>query len=206
MKKFILPIFIILLTTAISDVKAQDAPAPAPPPVPDAPVLRDDSIRLRSVEMERARRDAAKRNSNPDAPVVNSEIDKKYPEIKEDYEGLQLSQMAIVKAYTMSENVDYKAINASANKINKHAKRLNSNLFAEEKKKKKDKEKDEEKEIKSVRDLIVELDNAIGAVATSKMFQNLRVVDPEVAKKTQTDLMNVMRISSELSEAAGKMK
>lgn len=205
MKKFILPIFIILLTTAISDVNAQDAPAP--PPVPDAPVLRDDNIRLRSVEIERARRDAAKKNTDQNAVAVNSEIEKKYPEIKEDYEGLQLSQMAIVKAYTTNEKIDYETIAISADKINDHAKRLNSNLFAKEKKKKKEKNKDsEENQAKSVRDLIVELDNAIGAVATSKMFQNLRVVEPEVAEKTQADLMNVMRISSELSEAVGKMK
>lgn len=204
MKNIILPVLTIILTVSAIGVNAQDAPAP--PPVPDAPVLRDDNIRLRSVEMERARRDAAKKDTDPNAATVNSEIEKKYPEIKEDYEGMQLSQMAIVKAYTMSENIDYKAINASADKINKHAKRLNSNLFSSDPQKKKDKDDDEEKEEKSVRDLIVALDNAIGAVASSKMFQNLRVVDPEVANKTQADLMSVMKISSELAEAAGKMQ
>lgn len=196
MKKFILPISLFLLALMTTSVNAQE-----PPATPDAPVLRDDNIRQRSIEMERIKRDANKKSSNK--PAVRSDIETKYPQIKEDFEGIQLSQQAIIKAYSNGEKIDYKTISSSAKQINKHAKRLNSNLFTETKKKKK---KDKEKKPKSVRDLIVELDNAIGAVITSKMFQNLRVVDPQIAEKTQADLMNVMRISSELSEITKKMK
>jgi hypothetical protein len=172
------------------------------PTAPATPVVRDDDIRLRSVEMERIKREAAKKDS--EAVVVNNEIDKKYPEIKEDFEGMQLSQAAVIKAYTTTDPIDYATIAASAEKINKNAKRLNSNLFISKIKSKKDDK--EEKKTETVRSLIVALDNAIGAVATSKMWQNLRVVDPEVAKKTQDDLARVMVISEELSEVAKKMK
>lgn len=201
MKKNILAILVIILAAAATGINAQEAPPP--PAVPDAPVLRDDSIRMRSVELERVKREAAKRDTGPGA--VNEGIDKKYPEIKEDFEGMQFAQMEIVKAYTMSDQIDYEAIASAAGKITKHARRLDSNLFVSKIKDKKKEDEDEEK-AKSVRDLIVELDNAIGRVATSKMFQNLRVVDPEIAKKTQLDLYGVMRISTELAEEAEKMK
>lgn len=195
MRKIILLITFVFALTYI--INAQ--PPTEVPSAPATPVVRDDNIKLRSVELERVKRDAAKRDS--DAVVVNRNIDKKYPEIKEDFEGIQLSQAAIIKAYTTSKTIDYAMIEASAKKINKHAKRLDSNLFSTRGKLKKDKKKK-----KTVKDLIVELDQAIGDVAGSKMFQNLRVVEPRVAKKTQNDLLKVKRISKKLSAEAKKMK
>jgi hypothetical protein len=199
MRKTILILTFIFVLTGL--VIAQ--PPTETPSAPGTPVLRDDSIRQRSIEMERARRDL-KKGSEPDAVTVNSEIDQKFPEIKEDFEGMQMSQAAIIKAYSTGEKIDYALIEASAEQITKNAKRLDSNLFSEKGKiKSKDKKKEEEK---SIRDLIVALDKAIGAVATSKMFKNLRVVEPEVAKNTQGELMKVVMYSDLLSDAAKKMK
>ncbi len=207
MKKYIIQQLTIILAVgaaAAVGVYAQDAPTPpSPPPVPDTPVVRNDDIRLRSVELERIKREAEKNESAKTETAVKDDLEKKYPEIKEDFEGIQISQAAIVRAYTTGEKIDYSLIHSSAEQINKHARRLNSNLFNSENAEEKKKEHKEEKaETKSVRDLIVELDNAIGAAVSSKMFENLRVVDPEVAKKTQTDILAIERLSSELSKAA----
>lgn len=200
MKKIILLVTFILLATFLT-IAQEPADIPA---APATPVLRDDNIRMRSVDLERAKQDAAK--NNVEATTVTDDIEKKYPEIKEDFESMQLSQAAIIEAYTMSQKIDYAIIEASAGKINKNAKRLDSNLFlSKTKEKTKDKDKDE-KETKSIRNLIIDLDNAIGDVTTSPMFQNLRVIDSEVAKKTQADLAKIMSLSDELSEAAKKMK
>ncbi len=196
MKKIILSMFVIFAASVFSNVSAQVAP----PGAGDTD-LRDNNVRMRSNELERIKRDGDKTTS---ASPMNSEIETKYPEIKEDFEGIQMSQAAIIKAYSTGENVDYKQIKTSAEEIGKNAKRLDSNLFSAklEKKDKKDKNKAE----KSVRDLIVDLDNAIGDFVESAMFQNLRVVDPEVARKAQLDLANVLEISNKLSKEAGKMK
>lgn len=204
MKKSSLLVLTVFLLGIITVINAQDPP---PTPVaPAAPVLRDDNIRLRSVELERAKREAAKENAKNDSVTVNTELDAKFPEIKEDFEGMQVSQSEIVKAYTTNETIDYQTIKLSADKINKHAMRLNSNLFTTKAKKEKDEQKGGKMKAETVRDLIVALDNAVGAVAASKMFQNLRIVEPEVAEKTNADLAAVIRISAKLSKAAEKMK
>lgn len=196
MKKLGLSTFLFFFCAVFSSLIAQAKP--------DSD-LRDDSIRMRSNDLEQTKRDAAKNNSGS-ASQMNYEIDKKFPEIKEDYEGIQLAQEAIVKAYTTGEKINYEQIEKSARDITKNALRLNSNLFvskAEIKKEKTDKKDEKEK---SVKDLIVELDNAIGGFASSAMFQNLRVVDQKVADKAQSDLAQIIKISRELSKEAGKMK
>ncbi len=194
MKKIILSTFVIFAASVFSNVSAQVAP----PGAGDTD-LRDDNVRMRSNELERIKRDSDKTTS---ASPINSEIDTKYPEIKEDFEGIQMAQAAIIKSYSTGENIDYKQIKTSAEEIGKNAKRLDSNLFSAKLEKKADKNKAE----KSVRDLIVDLDNAIGDFVLSTMFQNLRVVDPEIAQKTQLDLANIMELSNKLSKEAGKMK
>lgn len=202
MKKVIYSIFLILTVSLTTNVWGQsNAPA-----VADNANPQDTNIKMRSVELERAKRED-ERNATAYEVAINSDIETKFPQIREDFEGIQTSQSAIIKAYSTGEKVDYATIESSAMEINKSAKRLDSNLFAEKWDDSKDKSKDEEKEqAKSVRTLIVELDNSIGELVTSSMFQNLRVVDPEVAKKARTNLANIMQISDELAKEAKKLK
>ena len=198
MKKIILSALVIFAASIFSNVFAQET---MPAGASDSD-LRDNNVRMRSNELERIKREADKSGTT----TMNAEIDTKFPEIKEDFEGIQMSQAAIIKAYSTGENIDYKQIKNSADEINKNAKRLDSNLFSSKLEKKDKSNKEEEKKTKSVRDLIVDLDNSIGAFTQSAMFQNLKVVDPEVAKKAQLDLANIMEISDKLSETAKKMK
>lgn len=121
-------------------------------------------------------------------------------------EVIQMSQAAIIKTYSTGEKIDYNQIKTSAEEMNKNAKRLNSNLFSSKLEKKEKSKKDKDEQTKSVRDLIVDLDNAIGDFTQSTMFQNLKDVKPEVAKKAQLDLANVVEISNKLSETVSKMK
>lgn len=199
MKKLILSVLVLFALAVFSNINAQETP----PGAGDSD-LRDNDIRLRSNELERIRRDAHK--SDNSASLMNSEIDAKYPQIKEDFEGMQITQAAIIKAYTTGEKPDYKTIEASAQELKAKAKRLESNLFSSKMETDDKDSADKEKKTKSVRNLIVELDNAIGQFVSSTMFQNLRVVDPEVAKKAQSDLVLIMDLSDQLSKEADKMK
>jgi hypothetical protein len=206
MKKSILLFLIVCAAAIFSNVAAQqETPAGA-----GDKSLRDESIRMRSIDLERAKRDADKSKSASSPGVtasINTDIDKKYPQIKEDFEGIQNNQAAIIKAYTTGESIDYKQIRNSADEINKRAKRLDENLFVEKAEEKKAEPKENgDKKTKEIKELIVELDNAIGDFTTSPMFQNLRVVSPEVAGKTQVDLAKIMEISKILSKEADKMK
>ena len=201
MKKIILSILVILAASTFSNVFGQrETPGGA-----GDKNLGDDGIKLRSVEIERIKREADKSNASSFAPI-NTEIKAKFPQIKEDFESVQLLQAAIIKAYTTGKTIDYGMIETSAEGINKKAKRLDANLFASKIQKKSDNSKAKETKIKSVKVLIVELDNSIGSFVSSKIFGNINVVDPVVALKTRTDLVKIMDLSDQLSKEAGKMK
>ncbi len=201
MKKIILSILVILAASTFSNVFGQrETPGGA-----GDKNLGDDGIKLRSAEIERIKREADKSNASSFAPI-NTEIKAKFPQIKEDFESVQLLQAAIIKAYTTGKTIDYGMIETSAEGINKKAKRLDANLFASKIEKKSDNSKAKQTKIKSVKVLIVELDNSIGSFVSSKIFGNINVVDPVVALKTRTDLVNIMDLSGQLSKEAGKMK
>ncbi len=200
MKKIILLIFVILAASVFSNVFGQLAPAGA-----GDKTLADNDIKLRSVELERIKREANKNDSTSFAPI-NSEIKAKFPQIKEDFENIQIAEAAIIKAYTTGKTIDYKMIQTSAENINKKAKRLDDNLFATKLEKQDDKSKEKTEKQKTVKELIIALDNSIGSFVSSKIFGNVNVIDPAVAVKTRTDLINILDLSDKLSKEAKKMK
>jgi len=220
MKKIIISVFLIFLASTDLSIIGQNTPTPGAPAGVGAPPggsdknLSEDLRKLRSVELERVKREAEKSGKSGSAtamtPAINSKVDTKFPEIKEDFEGMQISQTAIIKTFTTDKKIDYALIEISADNINKHAKRLDSNIFVEIVKKKDpatdETPKDAPEKTKSMRDMIVELDNAIGNFVSSKIFANLRVVDPEAAAKTRDDLVLIQVLSEKISAEAKKLK
>lgn len=209
MKKTIVLIAIVFSTAIYSSICAQVTP----PPGAGDKDLRDTDVKRRSVEMERVERDAKKGGKTSAAKKAEEDkLAAKFAEIKTDYEQIQLSQDAVVKTYQGTGKIDYAQLSKYALEINNSAARLNSNLFPvienpdtkKELKKEENKEK-ESKPAKSVRDLIIELDNTIGSFATSPMFQNLREVDTKVSEKTKLDLEKIIELSGLLSAEAKKM-
>lgn len=211
MARITLSVFLILAASAVSGVFGQAAPAGAgTPPGGGDKNLADDAIKARSVEIERIRQESKRAEAVSFAPI-NKEISAKFPQIKEDFEGLQISQAAIVKAYTMGKTIDYALIESSAGDISKKAKRLDSNLFAVSAEKKVQptldgKTKDKVEKPASLPDLIVDLDNAIGRFVSSKLFANINVIEPDVAINTRTDLMNILHLSEKLAAEAERLK
>ncbi len=212
--KRILILFSFAFLVLGSNSYAQQTPLPG---VGDKD-LRDTDVKRRSMEMERIERDAKKSTGTSALSTASKNEDPlaaKYNEIKTDYEQIQLSQDSIIKAYQTGSKIDYAQISASAKDMNKSALRLNSNLFPapteenadtkkEGKKNDKTKPENETRLAKSVRDLIVDLDNSIASFATSTMFQNLRVVDPKVAAKAKLDLDKIIELSDLLAAEARK--
>ncbi|MDQ6788975.1 MAG: hypothetical protein M3033_19400 [Acidobacteriota bacterium] len=221
MKKTIVLTVILLASAAFLNVSAQVAP-----PGSSDKDLRDTNIKGRSNELERIYRDAKKEaakkkgKSAQTSAAEQSAEDKlaaKYDEIKKDYEQIQLSQDSIIKAYKSGDKIDYAQIGKFSSEINKSATRLNLNLFPvpvvenpDAKKvenpdaKKVEKTDKEIKKPKSVRDIIVELDDKIGSFATNPMFQNLRVVDAKVSEKARLDLEKIIELSASLGAQARK--
>ena len=204
-KKANIFIMTILFTGCLYGVVAQEPPPPTTPSIADNASPFDNSIKMRSVELERIKREAEKtatlRRDN------GTEL--KFSLIKEDFEGIQKEQMSIVEAYMNSESIDYKAISKSSNKITEMAVRLRANVFISEQSAIADNVLSEEVNPfvgKSVRDLIVVLDNAIGEVVLSPMWQKLKVVDADVSNAVEASLVNVINASSALWGESDKMK
>ncbi len=196
---------ILMFAGSFSAVMAQDAPTVSTPSIADNASPQDVSIRMRSVELERVKREAEK------TATLRRENGKelKFSLIKEDFEGIQVSQADIIRAYTVGDKIDYKDIAKAANRITEMAVRLRANVF-EPKADDADGETDATVSAdsakaeanpyigKSVRDLIVELDNSIGEVVTNPMWQKLAVVDPEVSRLVESSLVKVINASSAL--------
>ena len=175
------------------------------PQIPDNATPVDNNIKLRSVELERVKREAEKaamlRRDN--GTELNFSI------VKKDFEGIQKEQMRIIDAYTKGKKIDYKKISKSAAKITEMAIRLRANVFEpDDGDKKSDEGKDNENPFagKTVRDLIIALDNAIGEVVTSPMWQKLAVVDPGVAGPVDKSLVKVIDTSGALWLESTKLK
>jgi hypothetical protein len=206
MKKTFLLIAFLFAFAFCASVRAQVTP----PPGAGDKDLRDTNVKGRSNELERIDRESRKdvKNSKSKNEPEEDRLAAKFPEIKEDFETIQTAQATIVNAYTTSEKINYAQIAEAAAAVNKKALRLKANLFPpvkdEKSKEKKDEKKEEKPLSKSVRELIVDLDNAVGAVVASPMFQNLRVIDPKVAEKTKSDLETVIKISDALKIEAEK--
>lgn len=205
MKRIIFLVFLVLVSSLLNVHAQRETPAGA-----GDKNLASDGIKTRSIEIERMKREAAAATAASFAPI-NKEIEKKFPQIKEDFEGMQISEAAIIKAYTTGKTIDYSLIEISAENINKKAKRLDSNLFESKFEPKgdakiEDKTKEKAEKPKPVKDLIIDLDNAIGDFLSSKIFGNIKIIEPEVAIKTREDLQKILHLSENLAMEAKKLK
>ena len=203
MKSKLLLSFVVLLASAAS-LSAQIAPS-----VNGDKDLRDTDIKRRSAEMDRIERESKKGGQKPTAATEEDKLAAKYEEIKTDFEQIQKSQDKVIETYRKGQKVDYAQIGVSASEINQSALRLRANLFPADNQKKAEKESAAqtagETKRKNMRDLIVELDVAIGRFITSPMFANLRVVEAETAKKAGADLRQIIELSAQL-EAEARQK
>ncbi len=177
---------------------AQNVPPP-PAPIVESD-LRDNTIKMRSIDLERVKQDAWK--VKPGESTKKREI--KFGEIKKNFENIQKLQDRIVRVYTTGKTIDYPKISKSALKITKNAIRLDENLFGGNQED--TVEINDPVERKSVRDLIIELDNGIGKFVKSPIFQNTKVVDSQISSETQLELRKIMKLSMMLSVVAGNME
>lgn len=188
----------ILIAGSAIAVLGQDAPTVSTPSIADNASPLDNGIKMRSVELERIKREAEK------TATIRRENGKElnFSLIKDDFEGIQKEQLEIVNVYTTSDPINYHNISKHANKITEMAVRLRGNVFepkAEDTVAEDAQKKESNPFIgKSVRDLIVALDNAIGEVVTHPMWQKLAVIDPEASKSVEASLVKVIDASSAL--------
>lgn len=181
-----------------------------PPPVADNANPQDRSLKDRSVDMERVKRDENKGVATGKAGEAIAET--KFNEIKEDFEQIQVAQSEIVATYQKPGKIDYRSISTRAEQISKRGTRLKENLFPpppqkdDKKKKKKNKDKDEKPaevtETRRVPDdvktLIADIDNTLALFVANAMFSNTRVVNADDHARAKSDLEHIVALSSKL--------
>ncbi len=173
----------------------------SPNPVIETEVRDNNSIRMRSLTIEQAKRES---NKKP-APAPTKEEIIKFAEIKADFESIQKLQSQIVKSYTTGRKINYGKISDSAAELSKKARRLDTNLFgAESANPNKTESKNEVRE-KSVRDLIIVLDEAIGNFVNGPIFTNNKLIDTKMSESSQRELLKIIKLSEALSKKAKKL-
>lgn len=197
MGKIYLFIFFLLITPL--GAMGQVSP-PLPVPVTESEI-RDDSLKMRSNELERIKRDSRKPLSKASA----KEREIRFAKIKNDFEGIQKSQDQIIKAYTTGKKINFKKISRAAANLRKQALRLDKNLFGSEEEDKPS-EKNRSKNPNTIRNLIIELDRAIGNFVKSPIFNNKNVVELEESRKARRQLQKIIELSHALSKLADKSK
>lgn len=197
MRKFKLLSF-IAVTFSAAGISAQMPP----PPIPKAEAeIRDNSIKMRSMELERIKREAAK----PFVESTGKEREIRFARIKKDFESIQKRQDSIIRIYTTGRKIDYAKIGEAAAEMTKDASRLDKNLFGAETDQTEAGVERKGGKQKSVRDLIIELDSAIADFVDSPVFNNSKVVNSGISEKAQDQLEQIIKLSRGLSEEAGRM-
>jgi hypothetical protein len=190
---------VFFLLVFISSIEAQFI---SPVPMIEKEVRDNSSVKLRSIELDRIKREARKTNSEKLGPAaVNN-----FLEIKEDFEKIQKLENSIIIVYTTGKQIQYSKIASFSAEINTSAARLKTNLFSLSNKDRKELPVELEKEENGktvpieVKNLIVELDSAIGAFVNNPIFQNSNKT--KLKDKAEADLRQIIRLSAALKAAA----
>ena len=191
MKTNIIGVFSLIFLA--SSIYAQVSPVPAV----EVEIRDGNSIRMRSLEFERIKRDA----NDPHPVEISKEIQIKLTKIKDDFENIQKLQFSIVKTYTTGKNINYQKIGALALEMRKSAGRLGINFFNIK----------EENSVnsgshdlirKNVRDLIIDLDETITAFVSSPAFTTPQVINAKSNDKARADLEKLFNLSIALQDSA----
>ncbi len=171
-----------------------------PVPVSETEMRDRSSIRIRSMELERVKREAGK----PSFDSTSKESEIKFGLIKEDFENIQKLQNQIVSAYSNQKDVDFQKIVVSALEINKRSARLEVNLFGS--KLENDSKTNSHTSPSFLRDSIIELDNVVGSFVNGPIFQNTKLVDTKASEESHIDLVKIMVLSESVAKQASALR
>lgn len=187
MKRFLITFF--LLSAVVVVTPAQNTVEQAAKNARD----RFTDIKIRSMEMERVKREANK-------PTFNENFTLRFPEIKEDFERIQKVNDDLFKSSAAKKPLDDSAVSKSVTEINRRAARLRSNLFSTATEQKKEAKNKQPIDAKSpdLKTLLIALDEFVNKFVHSSIFQNINVVNTAESLKAQKALETIISVSSQI--------
>jgi hypothetical protein len=189
-KQFFLATIIALSSVLGSSATAQGPPSDSPGSSPKARALED---KYRSDEIERVRREAEVREYRPSA---------RFPQIKEDFERIQIINSEQLQVRASTPRLDFERIAKAATEIRTRATRLKSDLFpsaSKEPKKQVDRTNQARDDLKF---LLAELDKAIIIFVHNPIFENTKVVNPQDSTRAERELWNIINLSERTRKRA----
>jgi hypothetical protein len=120
----------------------------------------------------------------------------RFPQIKEDFERIQLINSNVLQPIASARGFDYGRISEATGEIKKRATRLKSNLFPSESKIQAKQSEEQTKLRQDLKSLLTELDKAIISFVHNPIFQNTRVVDPQDSERAEKELEKIINLSA----------
>jgi hypothetical protein len=182
-KRLFLATIIALLSALGSSANAQVTPSDSPGASPKDKALED---KYRSDEIERVRREAERREERRTT---------RFPQIKQDFERIQIISGDLLQASSSNVQLDYARISEAAGEIRRRATRLKSNLFpsASEDTKQIKQQGEESRDLKS---LLIALDKSIASFAHNPIFGNIKIVNSQDSTKAERELEKIIKLSA----------
>ena len=149
---------------------------------------------------DKYRSDEIERIHRASATITKERYVTRFPQIKEDFERIQLININTLQAPTLDLNRDQDKIVEATGEIKKRASRLKSNLFPSDSNVR---EKPSERHYpQGLKSLLADLDRVISNFVRNPMFENTRVVDSEDSAKAEQDLELIIELSTKAKKKA----
>jgi hypothetical protein len=178
----------------------------SPVPVTETEMRDKSSVKIRSIELERVKRDAGKKGIEK---IGRASVNN-FLEIKADFEKIQKLESEIITVYRTGREINFARIAALSAEINQSAARLRENLFAPQNKDSRTpsegagKPEKEALTAQPIVNLIVELDDAIGAFVVNPIFLTPKKAADEDRARAEFDLGRIIKFSAALKREAEK--
>ena len=197
------PILLVLLFTiplAAQRPGAQGTPSDDPRDPENQPSTNKTDMRNREWLMGNSRKLARKPGSGPERSVL--------PQIKEDFERIQLIEREMITSVFVAKLVDYQQILKTSAEIRKRATRLKTNLaYPEPPNRDNSRTSRAGHEDEDIKVSLTNLDQAIMSFVMNPIFQlQQQVVESRLAIKATSDLMDIVELSDTLKKHAQRLE
>jgi hypothetical protein len=163
------------------------------------PSTNKTDMRNREWLMGNSRKLARKPRTGPEESVL--------PQIKEDFERIQLIDREMMKAVFVANLIDYQQILKTTNEIRKRAARLKTNLAYPEPPTRDTSRTRAGHEDEDIKVSLTNLDQAITSFVMNPIFQlQQEVVESRLAIKATSDLMDIAELSDRLKNHAQRLE
>lgn len=170
-----------------------------------APVVKGVKIGEKFYEMRERASELARIREELNKPEERK-AEPSFPQIKKDFEKLQIVNTEKLQAKSSVNSLNYKLINNASQEIKSRAYKIRTNLFPTDKSDIKNVKIPENLSAEDFMKIIIALDNTIYHFVSSPIFQNTKLVKPEDSEYAQKELNRIILLSHILEMSAEKLK